>query len=551
MRFKSNILAATALIAAASLSPAYAADSRDAQIDALEKQVQDLARQIQALKQDQTETKEEVQAQVVDLKRSTSTQYADVQNQRAADGKVSLPNGRPTFTSGDGKFTAALRGLGQFDSAYYSQDSASKHLPAALGPDLSSGANFRRGYLGIQGTAFGDWSYYLNLDFGGSNGTENPARIQSLYAQYDGLKPWGFRIGAYPPPSNIEDSTSAGDTIFLERNAPSDLQRNIAGGDGRDAVTVLYTGEQLFGALSYTGGKVGDAAVFDEQQGLVGRASYLLHSDPDSHLIIGANGTYLIKPAEAVVRGAATFATTPGAAALSTFNFNDPPELTVDSTGTRLANTGALPVNHVSQWGLEAAGNYKNFYGQGGYYNFTADRSNQAYRVFTSAAASNTHIVSPDSNSFSGWYLQGTWILTGEARPYNAATGSFQSPRPSAPFSIDGGGIGAWEVAARYSDLDLNDNVSDASNVITGWTGAANRTYTYYNTVRGGDQKIWTAALNWYPNNFFKFGLDYMLIDIDRLQSPATVTTTGTPLLPSLKGGQTVQAIAFRTQVSF
>jgi hypothetical protein len=32
----------------------------------------------------------------------------------------------------------------------------------------------------------------------------------------------------------ISKTASAGDTIFLERNAPSDLQRNIARGDGRD-----------------------------------------------------------------------------------------------------------------------------------------------------------------------------------------------------------------------------------------------------------------------------------------------------------------------------
>jgi phosphate-selective porin OprO/OprP len=529
-------------------------DPRGAQIDALERQVQDLARQIQDLKQQQARDAENqpvATAQVQDLKRSQSDLHADAQKPDSSQNTVSLANGRPTFTSADGQFTAAIRALGQFDSAYYSQGGDASKLPAAYGPDLSSGSNFRRAYLGVQGTAFGDWSYNANFDFGGNAGTELGGRVQSLYAQYDGLRPWGLRIGAYPPPANLEDSTSSGDTIFLERNAPSDLQRNIAGGDGRDAITIFYSGEELFGAASFTGGKVADAAVFDEQEGLLGRLSYRFHPDADTNLVIGANGTYVLKPADAVPHGSATLATTPGGTALNTITLSDSPELTVDSTGTKLVNTGALPASHLSQWGLEAAGNVKNFYAQAGYYAFDVERAPQAYKVFTSASASRTQAVKPDNNQFSGWYLQGSWVLTGEQRPYNSATASFGSPRPANPFSPSNGGIGAWELALRYSDLDLNDNVANTQNVITSWTGAANRTYSYYDTVRGGDQKIWTAGVNWYPNTAFRFALDYELIDTDRLQTPAAVTTTGTAALPGLKAGQTVQAIALRAQVGF
>ena len=60
----------------------------------------------------------------------------------------------------------------------------------------------------------------------------------------------------------------------------------------------------------------------------------------------------------------------------------------------------------------------------------------------------------PDPD-FAGYYLQGSWILTGESRRYNAATGSFQNPRPMVPFSSNGG-FGALELAARYSRMNLN-----------------------------------------------------------------------------------------------
>ncbi len=70
--------------------------------------------------------------------------------------KVSIDNGRPTISSADGNFTASIRALAQLDWGYYSQSAAATALPTAYGPDLSSGANFRRVYLGIQGKLFGD-----------------------------------------------------------------------------------------------------------------------------------------------------------------------------------------------------------------------------------------------------------------------------------------------------------------------------------------------------------------------------------------------------------
>ena len=505
----------------------------DAKIQALENEIQDLSSQVQ------------------DLKRSTGDQYTDVQNQQASAVKVTITNGRPTISSADGDFTASIRSLVQYDWGYYSQGAGAASLPASYGPDLSSGSNFRRVYLGVQGKLFGDWSYNFNYDFGGSGGTETPGHIQSVYLQYDGLAPWAFRVGAYPPPANIEDGTSSPDTIFLERNSPSNLQRGIAGGDGRDAVTILYAGDRLFGALSYTGAKVQDSAVFDEQQAVLGRVSDLIYSSPDARLLIGANGTYVIKLPDAVANGSATLATTPGATALNSVTLSDPPEITIDSNGIKLANTGSLPANHVTQWGVETAGNFQNFYGQAGYYAFEVDHAPVAYKTYTSATATATSIVRPSNNNFSAWYVQASWVLTGESKGYNAANGAFTPPKPAQPFTLIDRGWGAWELAARYSDLNLNSHALDPASVVTNWTGAATETYTYYNTVRGGDQRIATVGLNWYPNNAIRFALDYQWIDVNRLQTPAAVTTTGTPALPAVNGGQNIQAIAFRAQVSF
>ena len=338
--FATILLAGASALAMSGTAQAASQAETNAKIKALEQEVQDLSSQIQ------------------DLKRSTSDQYSDLEQKQeqaeatvaavakaapANQATVTIDNGRPTISSADGKFTASIRALGQLDWGGYSQGKGAASLPAAYGPNLSNGTNFRRVYLGIQGKIFGDWSYNFNYDFGGSGGTETPGHIQSVFLEYDGLAPFAVRAGGYPPPASFEDATAASDTIFLERNSPSDMQRNIAGGDGRDAVSLLYMGNKLYGAVSYTGGKVQDTPVFGEQQAILGRAAYLLYSDDDTKFAFGGNGTYVFQLPNAVARGSAIAATTPGATALNTITLSDPPELTVDSTGTKLANTSAIP----------------------------------------------------------------------------------------------------------------------------------------------------------------------------------------------------------------
>jgi phosphate-selective porin OprO/OprP len=577
MKHRSLLLATAAFVALSSSGfAATKQDDANAKLDALARSVADLDNQIQELKKAQADTNAKLTddngAALADLKRSTSDQYVDLGQQITAatanQTKASVDNGRLQITSADGRFSAALRLLLQYDTAYYSQSHAASLLPSSYAPDLSSGSNFRRVYVGISGKVFGDWSYNANFDFGGSGGTETPGHIQSVYVEYDGLAPWAFRAGAYPPPSNLEDSTASGDTIFLERNSPSDLQRNLAGGDGRDAFTVLYTGPTVFGALSYTGDKIGDGVkalaaagataspTFGEQQGLVGRLSWLPITGPDANWLIGVNGTYIIRPPNVTANGAADLATTPGGTARNSITLSDPPELTVDSNGYTLANTAALEAKHLTQWGVETAGNWKNLYGQAGYYGIGVDRAPVAF-----ATTSGTQIVTPSNNNFSAWYAQATWILTGESRLYNAATGAFTPPKVAHPFGFgDSGGPGAWELALRYSDTDLNDNVANPANVITAASGTA-RTYDFYNTVRGGDQRIFTAGVNWFPNNAIRLAVNYELIQSSKLESgssqnaltgiTATGTATVTPAIPTVSGGQNISAVAARVQLSF
>lgn len=93
--------------------------------------------------------------------------------------------------------------------------------------------------------------------------------------------------------------------------------------------------------------------------------------------------------------------------------------------------------------------------------------------------------------SFSGYNVTGTWALTGEMRRYIKENGTF-SPLPVSK-SVYRGGWGAWEVAARWSDLDL--------------TGGS---------VDGGQMRIASLGLNWWLSPVFYVGVNYRHIRLDR-----------------------------------
>jgi phosphate-selective porin OprO/OprP len=488
-----NKLAKVLLLGSASMALATAAHAQRGSSSGTSAQGADDAK-IQQLEQDI----QDLSAQVQDLKRSTADQYSDVQKTQAAQGggaKFSMKNGRPTFTDGD--FSLSLRALVQFDTAYYGQGK----VPA--GTDFSSGSNFRRARFGFDGTAFTDWSYNFIYDFGGS-GIEG-STISTAYIQYNGLAPVHFRVGAFPPSESFDDTTSAADLLFLERAQPTDLARGIAGSDGRDAFQAFAYGDQYFASVAYTGSLVGSTGQFDEQQAVVGRAAYRPIASEDANFAFGSDFTYVVKLPDSIA----------GVNSPHAFSLSERPELNVDDISTRLISSGSIDASHVFEWGGEVAGNYHNFYGQGGYFGFDIDRR---------TLGNPTNL--PDPN-FSGWYTEASWVLTGEEKKYKPDTGSFGAPKPNDPFTIDKPGAGAWELVARYSDLDLNYHA--------GAFGAA----TPLGGIRGGDQRIETVGINWYPNQVLRFMLDFQHTDVSKLSSAGA------------HANDRLDAISLRTQIAF
>ena len=484
--------AAERAVATAPTDPAP--DPREAQIERLEAEVQALSAEVQ-----------ELRASTLDLKASTKDNIKALREDEAKAEKslpkVTFPNGRPTIASPDGAFKVALRTLVQFDAAHYDVS------PLTTANNLSSGTDFRRARLGLDFTAFSNWNGAIWADFGG-RGVETPV-LNQAWIEYAGWKTKDFaarfRIGAWATPVNLEDGTGAAEQLFVERPAVAEMERGLAGGDGRSSVGAFFNGKSWYVSGVLTGDVVGApaAAEFGESEGYIVRAAIDPIHGKDYDVHIGGNVTGIVKPANT--------SATPGVPA-EAVRLRERPETSVDNNSIRLVDTGSITSDGLTAYGLEAGASWKSLYLAGEWTHFDVSR--------TSAG-------SPFNPSFSGWYIQGSWTLTGERRAWSSANGGFGGIRPRENFDPASGNWGALELAGRYSVLNLNDNA--------GVAGAA----TPLGGIRGGEQKVTSVGINWYPNPVFKFQLDFQNVDVNRLSAPG------------LQVGENAKIYTLRSQFAF
>ena len=536
---------------------ATSAEDQDARIARLEAAVSALQSQAQAqavvkqenasLRAQDAELGQEVsdlEAQVLDLKGSTAAQIQDVRS-AATSTVATIANGKPTISTADGAFSATLHGVMQFDAGQSFIASAGpvatdlRRTGPALGAttsnaeairarDLNSGTNFRRARIGIDGKVFSNFDYSVLFDFGGS-GAEDAGRIQELWVQYSGWKPFKLKIGAFQPSTGLEDQNSTNGMPFLERPAPSDVARSLGAGDFRTGAQLYASGDRWFASGAVTGNLVSTlnttgtatSQAFDEQLAVVGRVAFQPFHGYDWLTHVGVHGTWLARPADTLGPAAS------GASPLGryTVQFRERPELRID--GTRLIDTGAIDARHASDVGLEFAFQKKSFYVEAELERLAVERA--------APGVSNPH--------FNAFYVEGSWILTGEARRYNTVSASFDAPPVDHPFTLHGG-RGAWELAVRYSDLNLNYNAGAAG---TALATVAIPGGTTTDGIRGGEQQIWSLGVNWYLNSVVRLMLDLQRVKVDRLAPNAAAFNT--PVGAQI--GQSYNAIALRTQAAF
>jgi phosphate-selective porin OprO/OprP len=124
-------------------------------------------------------------------------------------------------------------------------------------------------------------------------------------------------------------------------------------------------------------------------------------------------------------------------------------------------------------------------------YNLEAAWSKGPFWLFSEYVFNDVDAPELDSPDFTGYYVTGSWALTGEMRGYNRRSGIFNPLSVSK--SVYQGGWGTWEVAARWSDIDLTDGL-----------------------VEGGEMQILSLGLNWWLSPFFNVNLNYRWITLDR-----------------------------------
>jgi phosphate-selective porin OprO/OprP len=319
-----------------------------------------------------------------------------------------------------------------------------------------------------------------------------------------------FDLGYMDVPFSQEESTSSNDIPLVERAAIINVATNIFANDFRSAFGVRSFSDRYWAGAYVTGPTSGTNHTTGEQIGALGRAGYNIIYSPEGYLHLEADVGALLKP--------------PAPGGIRSITLSDRPELRVDptqilSTGTALG-TAANPLTNAQVYGGGGIASWRNFQVNGEYYQINVNRQGLA------------------TNGFNGGYVEGSWILTGEQRKYSPPAGSYLRPVPEHPFlPFDGSCCGAFELAARYSTVDLNDNFIP-------------RPPPGSNSVGGGQQTVYAVGLNWYPNANMRFMFDYLHGKINkRFSTAAGGGITGTP--PGTPVGGTLDAVVMRSIVAF
>jgi phosphate-selective porin OprO/OprP len=365
-----------------------------------------------------------------------------------------------------------LLGVFQADGVAFNQDAANRESFGYI----ENGADFRRARLAGKAELAPTMNAFFQMDFA------FPGRptFADVWVEWTDL-PWlgTVRVGQWKQPFSLEVVSSFRYTTFMERSSLFQAFtpfRHLGVGfynHSRDlnstwAASYFRTGQDQFGgSLSTTGGNGAVARLthlpwYDDAA--AGR-SYLhlggayFWNSPPRHV-----GRFRSIPEMFVGENA------PGAVGTAGF-----PVPGVFNGTPFFVDTGPLDTEHIHTVGLEC------LLVQG------------PWSVQAEAMSALVDREDASTSVLGGAYVQVGWFLTGEHRPYDRLNGAIDRVRPFEDFFLVRtnrgieGGWGAWELAARYSHIDLNDD-----------------------DIRGGRMNNLTAGVNWYCNPYCKVVFNYV-----------------------------------------
>jgi phosphate-selective porin OprO/OprP len=481
----------------------------------------DTASEIKALK----EQLKRLEAKVADQAKTNVQVKNALNSARTLPGLVAPPPVFVSFKNGlfveteDKAFNFKIGGRIQADGGFSSSaDTMSR-----------SNVGFRRAQIWVEGKAYKNWFYRFQYDFTNTG----VAGIRDAFIAYrqklmpEGItkEPVTFQVGNFFEPFSMETTSSTSNITFLERAMPTVLapSRHIGAAVGvGDKLWSVKTGifstspQDTATAPPTSGAQYWDAAV---------RATYAPLQEEDKLLHVGSSFRYH-KPNDSTAATDAAFLR-PGAGTereeadvlggsgtwsrVSTaqdMTCAASGSLATTATGLGLLSAPFIMKNgclkYAYSYGFEAAAAYGPFSLQGEYIATRYERDPLNALLLGNNGGSSLQA--------SGYYVQGSFFLTGESKAevYNGYDKNWSSPGTFGAIKIkdpvNKGGWGAWEVAARFSELNLNNGGLVDGNFVYAATaaGSAAQKALANTATLGGRQENLTIGLNWYPVNGFR-----------------------------------------------
>lgn len=405
-------------------------------------------------------------------------------------------SGRLNFESKNKDFRAHLGGRTQFDT--YAIGAPQSFITAFPNGSFDDNMFFRRVRIEFDGTAYEnvEWDFQVDLERNTlfernqagvviANGNFPPARFDDMWVGLKNLPIIGnIRIGHVRPPQGLESYTSSRNLLFLERTSGFEafLQEFDPGvwifNDAFDQrLTWACTVHRIDPSVQKAGefGK-GDVAVTGRIAGLP-----IYENEGRCLLHLGASYQYHSNPFNTAVNE-------------RTYSFAAPPDWRASYFTPTFVSTGTFLSDHINQYGLEGLMIWGPLRVQAEY--FGVDVANVRFPTGPKTLLGG--------RTFNSGYVCAAYMLTGENHRYDRRLGRIDRFIPSENFFLvkgeDGGwqsGRGAWEVAARYDWIDLNDGL-----------------------IQGGLMNNYTVGLNWYLNPHLKCQWNYTLTDRNVLAVP-------------------------------
>jgi len=365
--------------------------------------------------------------------------------------KVKMDTKGLQVESADKDFQFKLGGRIQADANYSGKD---QYYENGAPVEANDGTEFRRARIDFVGVFFKDWNFKTVADF-----ADNKVAMKDLFIEYTGLDFMNVTAGQQKQNFSRELLESSNDLMFTERslmnvlNAPvvdRAIGLNLQSKAKKHWTAALGVYGNAIDPQRTTGTENNDAA--DEGWGVSGRGTFAPIDEKTQMLYVGVAGNY-------------RQADSNGDVALSK-NLKYVYE-TNHMSDLDLINKTVHSVKNITNLGLETGGIY-------GPFSFGAEYTRQWVDLNTGG---NLEV--------DGWYADAAWTLTGESRKFKQ--GKFYKVSPSKPFNLKNGGWGAWELASRISNVDVNDGA-----------------------FKGGEMSNVTVALNWYINDNLRFMADYI-----------------------------------------